>query len=585
MVVWSLFLLLCFGSLSFSIHSQAMAAPFLSQSGPGGSGQAALPEANSAANAQQLLDSASGLIRQNRYPEAVRMLQQAEIASPQSPAIHHYLGYALWKQDKWTAAKTEFQKAHELDAKNSYTLYFLARIAQSTQHVSESIRYYENILSLGPAIYDTNQRLGQLYIDSGQLGKARDRIDAALQQTPWDSALYYQLGRIDQKTGHPSAARDEFASAGRLKDTSQVAVQHLLALDQAASSHQADEVERLRAQLLAEAAADPEILESAGVLLSRAGLYDQAREPLARSAQLDPNSFEAHCNLGLTLLHLNLDRDAEASLLAASKLQPDSLEVNRALAVLYVEQNRNSEAIQRLRGADRESPGDAKVLSLLGQQYLQGHFVKDAVASLREAVKLQPSDPNLRFLLIDAYRAEDDDADGIPAAMDAVRLFPDSGRADYEVAEELVNAGRFDDAHPFAEQAVQKDAQLVEGWNALADLDAKKGNYELALKEFVQAQSLDPSNVDTARGIAQNLIRLQRYDEALSHIQKALNAHPRDAVLYFNLMQAYTRTGQREQAAKAAATYEQLHAEETQEHDARAPRAYTPGRTTGDPEK
>ena len=562
----------------FTVAVRARVAHSTTQSG----GQSGTPTRNSEANAQQLFDAASGLIHQSRFAEAVPLLQQAEALSPQSPGIHHYLGYALWKQDRWMAAETEFKKAHQLDPKNPYTLYFLARIAQSMQRIEEAIRDYEAILALGPAIYDTNQRLGQLYADRGELGKARDSVEAALKETPWDSALYYQLGRIDQKTRHPAAAREEFASAERLKGASQVAVQHLLALDQAASNHQEDEVERLRTQILTEASADPEILESAGVLLARAGLYEQAREPLERSVQLDPGSFEAQCNLGLALLHVNQDHAAETSLLAASKLRPESVEVNRALAVLYVGQNRNAEAIERLRAANQESPGDAKVLSLLGQQYLQGHFVKEAIATLREAVKLEPGDANVRFLLIDAYRAEDDDQ-GIQVAKETIRLFPDSGRAYYEAAEELVNAGRFDDAHPYAEQAVQKDPRLVEGWNALADLDAKSGNYDQALKEFQQAQSLDASNLDAARGIAENMIHLKRYDEALSHIQQALNAHPRDAALYFSLMQVYTRTGQRDEAAKIAAIYQQLRAEETAQHDAQAPRPYAPADKTVNP--
>ena len=574
-------LLLALASVLSTVRLRSQTPPSTPQSRPAESGQSGEPTA-SAANAQQLFDSASGLIRQSRFAEAARLLQQAAALSPQSPGIHHYFGYALWKQDNWAAAETEFRKAHQLDPKNPYTLYFLARIAQSTQRTEEAIRDYEAVLALGPAIYDTNQRLGQLYADRGELGKARDSIEAALKETPWDSALYYQLGRIDQKTGHPAAAREEFASADRLKGASQVAVQHLLALDQAASNHQVDEVARLRAEILAEASADPEILESAGVLLARAGLYDQAREPLERSVQLDPGSFEAHCNLGLALLHLNLEQAAEGSLLAASKLRPESVEVNRALAVLYVEQNRNAEAIERLRAANQASPGDAKVLSLLGQQYLQGHFVKEAVATLREAVKLEPGDPNLRFLLTQAYRAEDDD-EGIQVAKETIRLFPDSGRAYYEAAEELVNAGRFDEAHPYAEQAVQKDPQLAEAWNALADLDAKSGKYDQALKEFEQARSLDASNLDAARGIAENLIHLQRYNDALSHIQQALNAHPRDAALYFSLMQVYTRTGQRDEAAKIAATYQQLRAEETAAHDAQAPRAYTPHDKAADP--
>jgi tetratricopeptide (TPR) repeat protein len=568
-------LVLGFASALFPIHLDAKVGLFSLQNTSAEGAQSS--SAKSVGKAQQLFDLASGLIRQSRYAEAVRLLQQAEALSPQSPGIHHYLGYALWKQDQWARAEAEFQKAHQLDRKNPYTLYFLARIAQSTQHIDESIRWYESILSLGPAIYDTNQRLGQLYIDRGQLGQGRSSIEAALKETPWDSALYYQLGRIDQKTGHPAAAREEFASAERLKGVSQTAIQHLLALDQAASNRQADEVERLRAEILTEAAADPEILQSAGVLLARAGLYDQAREPLERSTQLDPSSFEARCNLGLTLLHLNLDHEAEASLLVASKLQPESLEVNRALAVLYVEQNRNPEAIERLRAANQESPGDTKILSLLGQQYLQGHFVQEAIATLREAVKLEPGDPNLRFLLIEAYRAEDDD-EGIQAAKEAIRLFPDSGRAYYEAAEALVYAGRFDEAHPYAEQAVQKDPQLIEAWNALGDLDAKSGKYDLALKEFEQARSIDASNLDATRGIAENLIRLQRYNEALAHLQHALVAHPHDAPLYFSLMQVYTRTGQRDEAAKAAATYQQLHADESAEHDAQRPRAYTPGK-------
>src|SRR5215469_14049486 len=202
----------------------APTAPSTTQSG----GQSGAPTPKSEANAQQLFNSASGLIRQSRFAEAVRLLQQAAALSPQSPGIHHYLGYTLWKQDNWAAAETEFKKAHQLNAKNPYTLYFLARIAQSTQHTEEAIRDYEAILALGLAVYDTNQRLGQLYADRGQLGKARSSIEAALKETPWDSALYYQLGRIDQQTGHPAAAREEFASAERLKGASQVAVQHLL---------------------------------------------------------------------------------------------------------------------------------------------------------------------------------------------------------------------------------------------------------------------------------------------------------------------------------------------------------------------
>jgi tetratricopeptide (TPR) repeat protein len=539
-------------------------------------GQEVAPPIDSTTDAKQLLDAAASLIGQSRYAEAVTVLEKAQAIAPSVASIHHYLGYALWKQDQWTSAQAEFEKANHLDPSNPYTLYFLARIAQSTGRLGESIRYYEGILRLGPAIYDLNQRLGQLYLDHGDYDKARQYIEAALKETPWESSLYYQLGRIDQKTGHPDAAREEFAAAERLKQVSQVAVEHLLALDRAVHERKQDEVIRWRAELLAEASQDPEILESVGVLLGRVGLYEGAREPLERSVKLDPSSFEANYNLGLTLLQLNLSQDAETSLLAALKLKPESVEANSALAVLYVQQNRNLDAIERLRVASQASPGDAKILALLGQQYLRGYFVQDALNALRRAVELAPQNLNARLLLVEACHAAHDYDEGFKVAQQTIGLFPHSGRARYQAAQELASLGRYQDAHPYAEEAVQKEPNLVEGWNLLGDLEAKSGKYGDALKAFERARGLDPSNVDAARGVAESLIRLERYDDALAELQQALKLHAEDAGLHFSLMQVYTRLGRREEAAKAAGLYQQLHAREAAEREAQAARTYTP---------
>ena len=532
------------------------------------------PSAESNAGVKDLFDTASGLIRQSRFREAADLLQKAETLSPGTPAIHHYLGYAWWKQDQWDAAQKEFQRAHELDPKDPYTLYFLARIAQSTSRAGEAIGYYERIGRLGTPVYDTNQRLGQLYLDAGNLENARQNIEAALKQTPWDSSLYYQLGRVDQRTGHPAAAREEFASAARLKNANQDAVQRLLALDQVLRNGEAGRAAELRTDLLRVASHDPEILESMGVVLGRAGLYEQAREPLERCVQIDPESFEAEYNLGFTLLRLQRDQDAEAALRRALKLRPDSVEANRALAVLYVEQNRNLDAIQSLRNASRILPGDAKVLALLGQQYLEGRFLPNAVSTLEEAVKLAPENLDVRSLLVQAYDAAHEYDAGLKTARVSLRLFPDSGRAAYEVAQELAASGQYDDAYPYADQAVQKEPRLVEAWNLLGDLESKRGRYDRALQAFERAHSADKGNVAAARGVADNLMHLGRYNEALAAVQEALAAHPDDAALHFILMQAYVRTGQRERAAQTAAVYQRLRAAEAAQADAQKPRPY-----------
>jgi tetratricopeptide (TPR) repeat protein len=536
-----------------------------------------------AGHVQELFKTASSLIQQSRYEEAAGLLRIAEKAAPGQASIHHYLGYALWKQDQWNTALAEFQKARELDPQNPYTLYFLARIAQSTGRTAESIKYYEAALRLGPAIEDTHQRLGQLYFDEGKIEKARENIEAALQQTPWESSLYYQLGKIDQKAGRVTAAREEFGSAERLKNANQEAVQRLLALDQAVRNHELEKTGKLRTELLAESSHDPEILQSVGVLLGRAGLYGEAGELLERCVRLDPNSFEAQYNLGLTFLRLHRAQDAESRLQAALKLQPESAEANRALAVLYVNENRNADAIERLRVANQAAPGDAKILALLGAQYLQGRFVGDAISTLEQAVKLAPENPNVRFLLVEAYYASRQYDQGLQVAQEAMRLFPGSARAPFQVAQELAALGRYEDAGPYAEKAVQEDPQMADGWNLLGDLESRRGQYDLAVKAFERARSLDPSNVTAARGSTGNLIRLKRYGEALAELQQALSAHPQDAGLYFNLMQVYTRTGKHEEASKAGAIYKQLHSQEVAQQEAQTPRRYIPAAGTARP--
>lgn len=531
---------------------------------------------SSPSSPQGLFTKAADLIKAGKYSAAVPLLQRAAALAPDQASIHHYLGYALWKLNRWAPANAEFEKARQLDPRNPYTCYFLARIAQSLGHPDRSIELYEAILKIGPAIYDTHQRLGQAYLDQGEIQKAREQIEAALKQEPWEGSLYYQLGRIDQRSHHAALAREEFAAASRLKNVDQASIRRLLALFQAVQNHQTDRVEELRAQLLESASKDPEILDSVGVLLGKGGFYSGALEPLQSSLRLAPDSFESNYNLGLTLLKLGRAQEAEARLNKALALEPDSVEVNKLLAILYVDQNRNAEAIERLRVANRVSPNDPRVLALLGQQYLAGHYVTQAIPCLVQAIKLNANDPSLRYLLIEAYEEQHDYPNAVSAAQEAVGRFPNDARAVYELGQQLANLGDYKRARPYAEKAVAMQPSFAEAQDLMGDIEAKDGQYEAALENFNKAKSLDPKNAAALRGVAENLIRLRRFPEALAELKQAVAAQPDDSDLYFNLMRVYVRLGQRQEAAQAEAAFQKLHAREVAERNAQAPRSFAP---------
>lgn len=525
--------------------------------------------------AQSLFNRAAALIKQNRYSDAIPVLKKAAKLAPDQASIHHYLGYAYWKLDRWNEAEAEFLQARRLNPKNPYTCYFLARITGSMGRVNQSIEYYQDILGMGPPVYDTDQRLGQAYLDKGELAKARARIEAALQETPWDGSLYYQLGRIDQKQHRPAQAQKEFASASRLQHVSQASIQRLLNLDVAVEKRQTAQVQALRQGFLDEKAPDPEILNSVGVSLGRGGLYSGAVEPLERAVALAPDSFESNYNLGFTFVKLGREQEAESSLKKALALEPQSLEVNRLLGVLYVEEDRNAEAIARLRAASEASPDDEGVLALLGDQYLAGHYVAEAISCLNQAIKLKPDDFSLHYLLIEAYEEKNDYQNALAAAQDAARKFPGEPRAVYEVGQQLANLGRYQDARPYAEKALQADPAMVYAYNLLGDIQSRTGQYAGAVETFKKATALDPKDRTALNGIGENLIRLGRLRDAVTELNQATAAVPDDADLYFNLIQAYMRLGKREKARAAETAFQKYHTLEVAQRNARAPRSFT----------
>jgi tetratricopeptide (TPR) repeat protein len=543
--------------------------------GHGNSANLSAPQSsNSILEAQQLFQKAAVLFRVQHYSEAIPLLRQADSLAPDQASIHHYLGYALWKLDQWSSAQAEFEKAHQLDPHNPYTCYFLARTAQSLGQPRRAAAFYEDVLSLGPAIYDTNKRLGEAYVDEGDLGKARELIETALREAPWDGSLYYELGRIDQKENHPAQAREELAAANRLKNVDQLSIQKMLQLDEAVHRHQDALIRSLRAQVLASANQDPEIMDSTGVLLGEGGYYAQAVEPFEQAIQLAPKNFEPHFDLGLSLLKLGQTAHAEAELDEALSLAPESPEVNKLLAVMYVNQNETQKAIERLRVANQVAPDDPRILALLGEQYLAGHYVAKAIPCLTEVIQREPGNAGPYLLVIEAFQEQDNFQGALKVAQNGASRFPKNARLAYEEGQQLANIGNYQKARPYAEQAIEMDPNLVDAYDVLGDILSKHGDYAGALTNFRKARNIKPTDKLALKGIAESLIGLNRFQPALAELKQAIALRPEYDQLYFDLVQVYMRLGQREQAVQAEKMFQKLHARAVAERNAQAPRAF-----------
>jgi tetratricopeptide (TPR) repeat protein len=523
---------------------------------------------------KELVQQATALIDKDRTEEAIPLLHEAISLAPSDVQAHYFLGYALWKQSHQEAAAVEFRKVLELDTKHVLAQYFLARIAQAKGEWIRSARLYESIVGSGQIVYDTYLQLSQVYLRQGQTAKALQVLQKAVLESPLDGSLQYRLGQVYKQMGQLENARRSLETAERLKQADQKSIQKTLDLSMAIQNKQQDQVMRIREELLKESSQDPDILMQVGVLLGSGGYYEPSLEPLRIVAKMLDSSFEAHFNLGLSLLQLGQTQQAEAALKRAVEIRPESFEANSTLAVLFVNQNQTDEAIKRLRVARLARPENVKVMAMLGQQYLQGRYLQEAIETLSEAVRLKPEDPMLRSLLTSAYQKDKQFDKGLAIAKESLKLFPSNAQIHFEAGELWASLGRYQEAKSYYIEAIRMNPSFADAYCSLGDSLVRNGEYQAAFENFLAARSLDDRNLRAARGVGQSLNRLQRYSEAVAELEKAMRFFPEDSQLFFELSQAYTRLGNQAKAKEAVDAFEQLRAKETKAKDAERPRQF-----------
>ena len=196
-----------------------------------------------------------------------------------------------------------------------------------------------------------------------------------------------------------------------------------------------------------------------GWILAGQQKYDQAREHLVRSLELNPDNAQAHSNLGRVLSLQGLSGDAEPHFQAALTLKPSDADIRKSYAAALAGQGRRAEAVQQLREALRlRSDADARLL--LATLLYQTRKLPEAIAEYRQVLKARPDQPealnNLAWLLATCSDSTlRDGADSVRLAEHACRL---SG---YKEARELftlsaayADAGRFQEAVEAAQKSI-----------------------------------------------------------------------------------------------------------------------------------
>lgn len=525
------------------------------------------------------LEQAQIHLDSERYPQAVKELEQAVAIHAEIPGAYFQLGLAYWHLGELSQAKRAFRRELEFEPPDAYSLYYLGRIGLSEGSTEEAVGYFERVLEIG-TIMDVRRRLASGYLRTGRVGQAVSLLEDTVRRWPEQGDTHYLLGRAYQRQGRAKEARYEFDLAERWKNKLHNEIQGLVELRMLLLNKKFVDA-AAKARGLADSG-DPDIMLSTAVALGGHGFHGEALPILRRVVESRPLYAEAYYNMGLAHVSLKRPMDAIPLLEKAVELRPELYEARLLLGNLLVQGGNSEGAIPHLRAAAAMRPDNAKVAAMLGLQFLQGRYYQEAVAILRTAAELDPSNADLRFLLVDAHHKNHDFERALKEARDALEAFPTLPNSHFQVAWQLDNMGQFAEARQHLEEALKLAPGFSEARRMLGEMELRLGDAAGSLEHFRRVLMHDPS-AQAYAGLGKALIQLKRYQETIREMEKAVELDPELASLRLYLSQAYRAEGRMEDAKREAAIFAKLNKKRAQQRDRDVERTYVPGQAGAGP--
>lgn len=258
---------------------------------------------------------------------------------------------------------------------------------------------------------------------------------------------------------------------------------------------------------------------------------DTAASYYQKAIAADPKLFESRLALGLILARQGKQQEAHEQLEAASKLEPNppnpsaKAQAFRALAQLDRSSNPDA-AKQELLQALALSPETPADLLLTGEIAEAEDDEVSAETAYRRLLNQQPNSSEATAGLAHVLIAQKKYADAEPLIKTALIRDPDDPALNTQLAIVLNAEGKQNEAVEALERLHAKQPDNAAINSMLADAYTQNGAADQAEPLYVQllkAAPNDPSLL-TARG--ENLIRQQRYAEAVTVLQKSVTLKP-----------------------------------------------------------
>jgi tetratricopeptide (TPR) repeat protein len=240
---------------------------------------------------------------------------------------------------------------------------------------------------------------------------------------------------------------------------------------------------------------------------------------------------------------------------------PNSDYLNAALAELYARTGRIRDAVLEAQDILKRDGNNLEAHRLLGRIYLRSlgdmqagtqsqEVLKLAIEQYEQLVKLDPESVEDHLLLGRLYRLNNELLKSEAEFKTAVKIAPDSEEAVSTLAYLYNEEG--DSAHALQVlNAIPESARTAKLYSALGYTYEQQKQYKEAIDAYRRSTELDHDNLDSVRGLAQNLMNDGQTEAALEQYKVIADADPSDPQTYMRIAEINRRNGKFDQAMDA----------------------------------
>jgi tetratricopeptide (TPR) repeat protein len=278
-------------------------------------------------------------------------------------------------------------------------------------------------------------------------------------------------------------------------------------------------------------------LFQSAVSFYESGHYAEAAVPLEKLAKEVPESFEVHELLGLVYAAEAQDMKANDHLSQAVRLKPDSVAARSNLAASYARIGKYDLAMEQFRKAVELDPQNYDTNHNLAEAYIHGNNIAKALPYLEKAQRINPAAYDNGYDLSLAFLMTGKLADARNSVQNLLKV---------------KNTGEL---HNLLGQIEEKDGQFVAAENqfeSAARMEPSESNLFDWASELLLHRTLDPAvkifQEATARfpdssrmmvGLGMAYYARGNYDDAVKAFLKAADLNPSDERSYKFLARAY----------------------------------------------